>query len=382
MVLPENVMANWRDCKNLLCIRLDNMGDVLMSAPAISSLKDTFHCKITLLTSSMAAPIVPYVSAIDEVIVFDVPWVKNEGNVAEEAFTGIVMQLREKKFDGGIVFNVFSQNPFAAILLMWLARIPRRAAYSRENPYHLLTDWVPDPEPYSMIRHQVKRDLDLVKAIGAFTYDKTIPLRIQPERWDNVQRKLSNLGFDFSKPWLILHPAVSESKREFPKEHWIDIGKKIVSDLSHQVIITGSTSDNELASTIASGIGRRAFPAAGLLTMAEFILLVHQSPLVISVNTVTIHIASATNTKTIVLYALTNPQHTPWKTIGRIFPFTISENKRSKNEVLNFVNKKYFTTQFDLPTTDEVVTAAFELLTDVKPTLIPELTGIGQSSPA
>ncbi|HEY0744078.1 MAG TPA: glycosyltransferase family 9 protein [Chryseosolibacter sp.] len=375
-------MANWKDCKNLLCVRMDNMGDVLMSAPAISSLKDTFHCKITLLTSSMGAPIAPYISAIDDVIVFDVPWMKNDGVAQEDAFTGIVENLRERNFDGAVIFNVFSQNPFASILLTWLAKIPRRAAYSRENPYHLLTDWVPDPEPYSMIRHQVKRDLDLAKAIGAFTYDKTIPLRIQPERWENVQQKLSNLGLDLNKPWLILHPAVSESKREFPKERWIEVGKKIVSDLNHQLIITGSASDQELTTTIANGIGRRAFAAAGVLTIAEFILLLHQTPLVISVNTVTIHIASATNTKTIVLYALTNPQHTPWKTIGRIFPYTLQETKRSKNEVLNFVNQKYFTTPFELPTAAEIVTAAFELLTDVKPSLIPELVGTRQSIPA
>jgi ADP-heptose:LPS heptosyltransferase len=230
-----------------------------------------------------------------------------------------------------------------------------------------------------LIRHQVKRDLHLAKFIGAFTYDRTIPIRIQPERWQNVQMKLKAIGFDFEKPWIVLHPGVSERKREYPKEKWIEIGKQVVTELNHQLIITGSDREHELTSFIAAGVGKRAFSLAGVLTLPEFILLIHQTPLVISVNTATVHIASATNTKTIVLYALTNPQHTPWKTIGRVFPYSIEEKYQSKNEVLKYLQKNYFEPYVPLPTPGEVTNAAFELLSDVKSSLIPELVGAKQT---
>jgi ADP-heptose:LPS heptosyltransferase len=48
---------NWQHCKHILCIRPDNMGDLLMSGPAIRALKESLGCKITVLTSSMAAGI-------------------------------------------------------------------------------------------------------------------------------------------------------------------------------------------------------------------------------------------------------------------------------------------------------------------------------------
>lgn len=57
-------MKEWANCKNILCIRPDNMGDLIMSAPAIRALKESFGCTITLLTSSMAAGIVPFLSLI------------------------------------------------------------------------------------------------------------------------------------------------------------------------------------------------------------------------------------------------------------------------------------------------------------------------------
>jgi ADP-heptose:LPS heptosyltransferase len=32
---------NWAHCKNILCIRPDNLGDLLMSGPAIRALKES-----------------------------------------------------------------------------------------------------------------------------------------------------------------------------------------------------------------------------------------------------------------------------------------------------------------------------------------------------
>lgn len=64
---------DWSDCKNILCIRPDNMGDLLMSSPAIRALKETFESKITVLTSSMAKGISRLIKEIDEVIVYDFP---------------------------------------------------------------------------------------------------------------------------------------------------------------------------------------------------------------------------------------------------------------------------------------------------------------------
>ena len=167
---------NWNDCKNLLVIRPDNMGDLLMSTPAIRALKETFSCRITVLTSSMAAGVAAHIPEISEVLVYDLPWVKLEAAAGPESFMDLVALLKEKAFDAAVVFTVYSQNPAPAVLLAWLAGIPRRLAYCRENPYHLLTDWLPDPEPYTLVRHQVARDLALVAAVGANTKQQQLSL--------------------------------------------------------------------------------------------------------------------------------------------------------------------------------------------------------------
>src|SRR5690606_20399740 len=127
--------------------------------------------------------------------------------------------------------------------LLTIAGIPRRLAYCRENPYHLLSHWIPDPEPYRYIRHQVRRDLELVAAIGAHSTEQKLAIHLPQNYEKDVKTKLTDAGVDSTKPWLIMHPGVSEKKREYPAELWMETGKKIATGLEHQIIITGSKAE-------------------------------------------------------------------------------------------------------------------------------------------
>src|SRR5688500_11669642 len=126
-------MNEWSSCKNLLVVRLDNMGDVLMSVPAINALKETFHCRITLLTSSSAAGITTLIPSIDDVIIYDVSWMKSR---KEKASTlEITSLIKSKLLDGAVIFTMFSQDPLPSVMLTYIAGIPLRLAYYPEKPY-------------------------------------------------------------------------------------------------------------------------------------------------------------------------------------------------------------------------------------------------------
>src|SRR4051794_11425704 len=115
---------SWQHCKNILVIRADNMGDLIMSAPAIRAVKQTFNARITVLTSSMAVGITPYLEEIDEVIVYDLPWVKAREVVASQEIFSLVQILKERAFDAVVIFTVFSQNPLPAAMVAFMAGIP------------------------------------------------------------------------------------------------------------------------------------------------------------------------------------------------------------------------------------------------------------------
>lgn len=366
------MMTRWEKTRKILCVRPDNMGDLLMSSPAITALKETFNCDITLLTSSMAKGMARHLPAVDECIVWDVPWVKGTPDVDAMEFWDLTKKLSAENFDAAVIFSVFSQNPLPTALLLTLAGVPRRLAYCRENPYHLLTDWVPEEEPYKYIRHQVRRDLDLVAAVGAKVADERIRLTRSVEK-QHIMEKLKNAGVNEARPWLILHPGVSEKKREYPVPLWIEAGKRIAAALGYQLLITGAKKENKLAGEIAAGIGPSAFNFAGALSLEEFIDLIKLAPLVISVNTATTHVASAVQTKVIVLYALTNPQHAPWKTIGKVLPYSVPPELQSSNEVLRYIQDEYVGPERFAVSPDAILEACYELLVEGKKPLIEEV---------
>src|SRR5207249_855247 len=77
-----------------------------------------------------------------------------------------------------VIFTVNSQSPLPAAVLCLLAGIGRRLAHCRENPYSLLTDWVPDLEIVAPIRHEVRRQLDLLAAVGLEPPDEHLSIRV------------------------------------------------------------------------------------------------------------------------------------------------------------------------------------------------------------
>src|ERR1700712_461516 len=183
---------DWGKCKNILCMRPDNMGDLVMSGPAIRALKEHFNAKITVLTSSLAKNIVSHMPEIDESIIFDLPWVKSNQIASSGKISEIVRIIKERRFDAAVIFTVYSQNPLPTAMLAYMAGIPKLLAYCRENPYGLLTDWIPEKEPYSVIKHQVRRDLDLVKTIGAIPGNEGLSLLVDDNLWPQSISKLTS----------------------------------------------------------------------------------------------------------------------------------------------------------------------------------------------
>ena len=57
---------------------------------------------------------------------------------------------------------------------------------------------------------------------------------------------------------------------------------------------------------------------AGVLELGELGALIARTRLLISNNSGPVHIASALGTPVVDLYALTNPQHTPWLVASRV----------------------------------------------------------------
>ena len=317
----SNYSEKWRAARNILCVRLDAMGDVLMTGPAIRAVKGGNAARrLTLLTSASGAVAARLLPGIDETIVYDAPWMKATGERAGSApDLSMIERLRAARFDAAVIFTVYSQNPLPAALLCYLAGIPRRAAHCRENPYRLLTNWAREIEPESVVRHEVRRQLDLVGAIGFETGDERMRVEISERAKTRVDALLRRAGIDGgSRGWLAMHAGATAASRRYPPELFARAAR-ILTARGLRIVFTGTAEESALIEAIRGAVGaEKTVSLAGELDFEELAALVGCAPVLVSNNSSPVHLASALRTPVVDLYALTNPQHTPWMTPSRV----------------------------------------------------------------
>jgi ADP-heptose:LPS heptosyltransferase len=238
-----------------------------------------------------------------------------------------------------------------------------RLAHCRENPYQLLTDWIHETEPESGIRHEVVRQLDLVDEIGASTADTSIRLSVLPDDRAAVLRHVDTHRLEPGR-WFVLHAGASAASRRYPAERFIEVAQEL-SRLGYRTVLTGSTEERELTEAIRASVPN-SLSLAGQLSLGELAALIASSPLLITNNTGPAHLAAGVGTPVVDLYALTNPQHTPWQVPSRVLSYAVpcapcfrSVCPEEHHLCLRGVSSA------------EVVTAALELLTSSNPSAAP-----------
>ncbi len=304
----------WSGARNLLLVRMDTLGDILMTSPAIRAVRENLPAsRLTLLTSSGGGQAAALLPELDRVMVHDPPWMKatpqrNDGTVDRR----FIRHLRRMGFDAAIIFTVFSQSPLPAAMLCQLADIPLRLAHCRENPYQLLTHWVQETDEVNHMRHEVQRQLDLVATVGFTTPDPSMRVPVDPRMVYDVEQRLTNLGLDRSRPWMVVHPGASAPSRRWHPQGFAAAAARMTAEDEMQIVFTGSVAEIDLVEGIRSHMVEPGFSLAGQLNLEELAALLWMTPVILTNNTGPAHLAAAVGTPVVDLYALTNPQHTPW----------------------------------------------------------------------
>jgi len=115
-----------------------------------------------------------------------------------------------------------------------------------------------------------------------------------------------------------VHPGASAPSRRYPPESFARAIDLFAAQTGCQVVLTGEQGERALVDSIQSSMRTRALSLAGRLSLGELGALIERADLLVSNNTGPAHIAAALGTPVVDLYALTNPQHTPWRVRNRV----------------------------------------------------------------
>ena len=294
-------MNDWLAARNILAVRLDNMGDVVMLGPALRAVKRSSpDARVTLLASPAGAQAAPLLAAVDDVIVWRAIWqdVGNHMPLDPARELELVRLLAERRFDAALIFTSFSQNPHVPGYACYLAGIPLRAGESKEFGGSALTTELrgcPDE------MHQAERNLRLVEHLGFQVGDRQLAIRLDDAARARVPALLGGAGIAPGEPYVLLHPGASCEARRYPAERYAEVAR-LLEARGRRVLVTGVEREAEIVTTAARGIPAKRV-LLGRTTVAELAALVERAALVICNDTLTMHLADAVRTPLVVLYS-------------------------------------------------------------------------------
>lgn len=297
----------WLAARNILAVRLDNTGDVIMLGPALRAIKETSpQARLTLLASpagSAAAALFPW---IDATLVWRAVWQDaGKGDRRMPFDPGreqeLIRYLAEFHFDAALIFTSFSQTPHVPGYACYLAGIPLRAGESAEFGGSVLSSEV---KGTPLSAYQAERNLRLVEHLGFVVKDRHLAIALADEQRAAALQRLERAGIDPAQPFLLLHPGASAQARRYPAERFGQV-VRLLQRRGWPVLVTGVARERELIERV-----RQAAPAVAVLldetSLAEYAALVERAALVICNNTLPMHLAEALRTPALVIYSGTD----------------------------------------------------------------------------
>jgi lipopolysaccharide heptosyltransferase II len=317
MNAPLARVDTWR---RILLVRLDSLGDVLMCTPAIQALRLACpDAALTLLTSASGAALKPYLPIVDDVMVREVSWMKSTPTEEDTACLGdsdmaLVAALRERRFDAAIIMTTATQSALPAALVCRMAGIPVRMAHSRENPYALLSHWRPDSDVVGPgMRHEAQRQLDLLQPLGvAMTSPSRLVFAVQDADRLHARRLLEEAGCGGGRPYVLVHPGASAPSRRYPPESFGQ-AMRTVAEAGWTCVFCGGPEERDIVAAARAAMQWGSIDLSGRLDLGTLAALIEGADLLVANTSGPAHIAAAVGTPVVCLYALTNPQHTPWQ---------------------------------------------------------------------
>lgn len=298
---PPGLPLDPAELREVLVLRLDRIGDVVMSLPALADLRRALpDARIRLAVGRWSADVARS-APVDEVIEWSAPWVgrRSEGADGFGALCRRALGLRRERLDLALDL----QGDVRASLLMWLSGARARAGYANTGGSWMLSHVVPLDEDVSWVA-QNRLALDVV--LGPQPRGRVADPLTAAERAAAAEL-LGRLGLGPGGPRIGIHPSGGRLIKQWPAERWAEVGARLQREFGARVVITGSGADAALAADVAARLPERPTDLAGRLSVRETLAVVEQLDLYLSPDTGTMHLACLVGTPTVSVFGPSDP---------------------------------------------------------------------------
>jgi lipopolysaccharide heptosyltransferase II len=288
--------------KRILIFNVNWLGDVLFSSATIRNIRYNFPDSfIACIIPSRCYHILKGNPYLDEIIIFD----EKDRHKSIFAKLNFVRLLKNKRFNTVFLLH----RSFTRALICWLAGIPERIGYSTNKRGFLLTQGIPLPKKDSL--HRIDYYLNIIEKAGLKIEDRYSDFFIAKEEINFVDDFLNRQGIEKEGFLVAINPGGNWLPKRWPREYWIELSSRLITEFGAKVIITGAESDLPLAVDIKENMKELPIIASGKLNIKQLGALMKKVDLFITADTGPLHIANAVGTKKIIaLFGPTSPEVT------------------------------------------------------------------------
>jgi ADP-heptose:LPS heptosyltransferase/2-polyprenyl-3-methyl-5-hydroxy-6-metoxy-1,4-benzoquinol methylase len=364
--LNADTIRTW---KEILVIRLDDIGDVVLSSAFFRELrKNAPKSNITLIVKGLTLEVVKNCPYVNRILVFNAKVKTGLSKKFLSAYRFSFKHFRNQRFDAAIVPR-FDVDYYGAAGIAYFSEAPLRLSYSEKvnEPKSRLNKNF--DQLYTHLfdnggaKHEVERNLNIIRYAGGSVSDERLEL------WTNPDEEL------FATEMLRLHQdklligfgiGAGAPNRIWPIENYVAIANWFIDTFSACILVVGSQKDQAAGEQIRKDCGSNIINLAGLATVGETSAVLKYCKLFIGNDAGPIHLAAAANVPVIEIscHAMTaSADHPnspirfgPWMassivlrpeeplppcTSGCVFPVPHCVTRVSAQMILEAVNKHF-----------------------------------------
>jgi lipopolysaccharide heptosyltransferase II len=298
--------------RRILVVRVDLLGDVVLSLPAVRALRRAYpDAETDVLVLRSTAPILAGErDDVARVIEYDPHvWRRPSGMLNPgtwRAALALLSSLRAARYDLAV-----SISGDIGSILTRLSGARRRVGYAAEAYPYFLTDALPGGR-YRTHQHEVRYVLALAEKAGGIVKpgDERLCLHVTEQAREAACRLVKNAraAIGARGPVVAMHVGARNGRaKRWPAAHFAHLADRLAADLDALVLLTGAPNEAPLARAILRDTQRPAVNLVGRTSIPELVALLAASDLLITGDSGPMHIACAVRTPVVALHGPTDP---------------------------------------------------------------------------
>lgn len=302
-------MIDLAQVRRVLVVRLDEIGDVVMTTPFLRELRRLLpDAWITLVVKPSLYNLVELCPYVNEVLTYN--WKGSRlCQPLQRHWRALRLAWRHlwpHRFELAILPR-WDADGYHGTYLMYYSGAGWRVGYS-ENVLvrkkqdnrgfdRLLTHVLYDSNP----KHELEHNLDVIRHLGGMVKEDRLELWVSQEDEAFVENLLKNHGPRETDLLVVLAPGAGAVKRQWPVEWYRDVCLWLQRDYLARVAVIGDAREEILGRTLAHELGAGALNLVGRTTLRQAAALVQRASLYVGSDAGPMHIAAAVGTPVVEL---------------------------------------------------------------------------------